>query len=230
MISPVLASRRSIGPGLATSAPSAAAASWWLDGGVDPASAVAVYQPIGAASLAASYTNLANPGTYNAAPGVAPTWASGTGWGFAGVQYLTTGIVAASGWSAVVRVSNCTQSYASAFGDRTLSTARFYIQPNTPNAGGSAIFAYGNLESNGKAGSNVNGVLAVTPNAGYVNGVQNVTFSATWSGSGGGIFIGTRNGSAPAPLNGNIQAIAIYSTTLTAPQVAAISAAMAALT
>ena len=31
------------------------------------------YQPKGAASLAASYFNLANPGTYNAAPGTAPS-------------------------------------------------------------------------------------------------------------------------------------------------------------
>lgn len=68
----------------------AAAAGWWQVAGQTCAAA---YQPIGAASLAASYVNLANPGTYNAAPGVAPTLAAG-GWSFDGLtQYLTTGIV-----------------------------------------------------------------------------------------------------------------------------------------
>lgn len=67
-----------------------AAADWWV---VPGKTCVAAYQPIGAASLAASYVNLANPGTYDAAPGVAPTWASATGWTFNGsTQYLTTGI------------------------------------------------------------------------------------------------------------------------------------------
>lgn len=43
------------------------------------ATCVAAYDAIGAASLADSYVNEANPGTFDAAPGVAPTWAYGTG-------------------------------------------------------------------------------------------------------------------------------------------------------
>lgn len=67
----------------------AAASNWWAVAGK---TCVAAYQPIGAASLAASYTNLANPGTYDAAPGTAPTFAAATGWTFDGsTQYLTTG-------------------------------------------------------------------------------------------------------------------------------------------
>jgi len=38
---------------------------WWLSGGIAAANCVAAYQPKGAASLEASYVNLANPGTYN---------------------------------------------------------------------------------------------------------------------------------------------------------------------
>lgn len=53
-----------------------AAAPWYLAGGAP--TPIAVYQPKGAASLAASYVNLANPGTYDAAADVpgygAPTW------------------------------------------------------------------------------------------------------------------------------------------------------------
>ena len=54
----------------------AAAAGWWV---VVGKTCIAAYQPKGAASLAASYVNLQQPGTYDAAPGVAPTWAAGGG-------------------------------------------------------------------------------------------------------------------------------------------------------
>ncbi len=48
---------------------SAAASTWWDNNGAI-SGCVAAYQPKGAADLAASYVNLANSGTYNAAPGV----------------------------------------------------------------------------------------------------------------------------------------------------------------
>ena len=216
------------GPGLAVSA---AAANWWEAGGAT--GAVAVYQPKGAASLAASYSNLANPGTYDAAPGVAPTWASGTGWTFAGTQYLKSGITPADGYSVVVRVSNYAQAYTASFGTRASSTARFYIMPNTINGGGSSIFAYASIEQGTGSGTSVvNGVLAMTKDAGYKDGVIITAISSTWVGAAGGtVYIGARDraGAADYYMTGDIQAIAIYNTTLTAPQVAAVSAAMAAL-
>ncbi len=64
----------------------AAAANWWEAGGA-PAP-VWVYTPKGAASLAASYSNLANPGTYDANPQVAPAWDAGTGWTSDGTKWL----------------------------------------------------------------------------------------------------------------------------------------------
>jgi hypothetical protein len=77
----------------------AAAVPWWLAGGVAAANAIAVYQPKGAADLAASYVNLANPGTYDAAPGTAPTFDAATGWTFNGsTQYLTTGVTNGAAW------------------------------------------------------------------------------------------------------------------------------------
>ena len=45
------------------------ALSWWVVAGK---TCVAAYEPLGAASLAASYVNLANPGTYDATPGTTP--------------------------------------------------------------------------------------------------------------------------------------------------------------
>ena len=62
-------------------------------GTIPLANVLFAYQPKGAASLAASYSNLANPGTNDAAPGVAPTFNATTGWTFNGTtQYLTTGV------------------------------------------------------------------------------------------------------------------------------------------
>ncbi len=79
---------------------------WWLRGGIPAANCIAAYQPINAASLAASYVNLANPGTNDAAPGVAPGWNKTDGWTFNGLtQYLTTGIIPASGYSMIIRFS-----------------------------------------------------------------------------------------------------------------------------
>ena len=83
------------------------ASGWWdADGTIS--GCVAAYQPIGAASLAASYSNLQNPGTYDAAPGTAPTFLAATGWTFnaATPQYLNTGVVPSSlNWTVIVRYS-----------------------------------------------------------------------------------------------------------------------------
>lgn len=79
---------------------------WWLTDTVDNGDIEAIYQPIGAASLADSYVNLSNPGTNDATPGTAPTWAAGTGWTFDGATtYLETGLTPASDWTILVRVA-----------------------------------------------------------------------------------------------------------------------------
>lgn len=66
---------------------------WYLAGGLSASDWLATFQPIGAASLAASYSNLINPGTNDAAPGTAPTFNAATGWAFASasLQYLEIG-------------------------------------------------------------------------------------------------------------------------------------------
>ena len=67
---------------------------WYLRGGIARANCVAAYAAKAAASLAASYVNLANPGTYNLTTTSAPSWANATGWSFNGTaNYLNTGIV-----------------------------------------------------------------------------------------------------------------------------------------
>jgi hypothetical protein len=73
-----------------------AATPWYLAGGIAAANCLAAFQPKGAASLAASYVNLATSGaTWDCtAPVAAPTFAAATGWTFTGTQYLLVGSAA----------------------------------------------------------------------------------------------------------------------------------------
>lgn len=209
--------RPAFGPGLASAG---AAGNWWEAGGAT--GCVAAYQPKGAASLAASYVNLANPGTYNAAPGTAPTFDTATGWAFDGLtQYLNTGVSPVSGFSMIVKFTNFSSS-----GNQLIvgyvfeATTRF-------GAGGTASVNWMNYGDNqGGPGSRITtGTLAITPAAYYVNSTE-YTHAGTFTGTGAAITIGKGGGYFASV---KVQAVAIYNTTLTAPQVAAISAAMSAL-
>ena len=83
--------------------------SGWWDGNGTISGCVAAYQPIGAADLAASYSNKANPGTYDLSVKggyAAPGFSSASGWTYsASGKILTTGITnPGAGWSAIARV------------------------------------------------------------------------------------------------------------------------------
>ena len=222
------------GWGIEITSPSAAAVAiqWYLSGGIAAANCIAAYTPKGAASLAASYDNNAAPGngladgTYDAAPGVAPTWGAATGWTFDGIaQYLETGVtnVGSGLWSAIVQFSN-----AQAAGDGALfGTGHMYVNP--------VWFTSGVLYDNGGPGNaqapvlNA-GNLAVAGLYGYRNGAVDTAITGG-AFTADAIYIGAINYGDTALWfrDGNIQALAIYDTAITAPQVAAVSAAMAAL-
>ena len=208
--------------------PGLAVAPWWKVAGK---TCVAAYQPKGAASLAASYVNLANPGTYDAAPGVAPTWAAETGWGFlAPGKYLDTGVVPASGWSMFVRFSS-----SMLFGDVYLcgmgidAQNVFYLTHNFVATG----VNYGNGTVLGAiAPPLANGVIGVAGVKAYRNGVAEPGSMSGTILTAVSIYIGLFNyngttyGSNPSA---NILALSIYSGTLTDGESATLSAAMAAL-
>lgn len=221
-----LGGRGVMGLGLGRSSVSAAAP-WYRAGGA-PAP-IAAYQPKGAASLAASYVNLANPGTYDAAPGTAPTHAAATGWTFGGLQYLTTGVVPASGFSALCRFSNATGSSSHApFGvSFSAGNQRFYVRVREATY---RRYAYGtsNLLV---AGSLTSGVVALAGNNAYLDGVSDGTVVSSWTNTAIPLTIGAENtGSTRQSWYwGYVFAFVAYTATLTAPQVAAVSAAMAAL-
>lgn len=202
----------------------AVAPPWYLSGGIALANCVAAYQPKGAASLAASYTNLANPGTYDAAPGVAPTFDAATGWTFNGsTQYLSTGIYVASGWSWILRWSGTPGGGNDIFGSYDGGDRGFSFAPAPAGA-------YWNLGGYAQGNAGASGVAAATNATGYYNGSSATGAIGAWSGGASAldIRIGGRNQGAPSFRAGSIQALAIYNIDITA-YIAALTAAMAAL-
>lgn len=210
--------------------PAAAAASsgWWLSGGISAANAIAVYQPKGAASLAASYVNLANPGTYDAAPGTAPTFDTATGWTFDGsTQYLDSGVIPADGYTMIVRYANRTGGTCLA-GTQNASTIRFWMR--THQTASSRRYGYGdNVQTVASAANS--GVMAMAGTNCYFDGVSEGTAGAWAAGTHYSVYIGARNlvDTSGEFWAGDVCAVAIYDTTLTSDQVAAVSTAMAAL-
>lgn len=209
---------------------------WWRAGGAPEP--IAVYQPIGAASLEASYVNLVNPGTFDAAPGVAPTHLPATGWGFNGTtQYLLTGIVPTNNqqWAMVIRFSESqgVNSYLAGVRMPTPDQA-FAISPRLDAGGANRIYAL-NGGSVFSSPSLLGGVLAVAADRIYRNGTdEGVSISApTADPITAQIHIGARNNNGVNVFyfRGNIQAVAIYPTSTDhAAWVPAVSAAMVALT
>jgi hypothetical protein len=212
------------------------AAGWWdNDGAIS--GCVAAYQPIGAASLAASYVNLANPGTYDASPGTAPTFNASTGWTFNGTsQHLLTGVVPANDqtWSVLVRLSDgATQGGggAAAFGSyRTLGGVRrfYYITHYVDN---NAYVANGGQSARSTGiDSGVVGFRGAQP---VRNGSDDgAALAAGAAGAHGPIALGSANNpddGVKLYWSGKIQAIAIYNATLAAGEIATLTTLMNAL-
>jgi hypothetical protein len=213
----------------------AAPVSWYLAGGVSAANVVAAYQPIGAASLAASYVNLANPGTYDLTAVAAPTFDTATGWAFDGLtQYLKTGVTPTDqNWTYIVRFSDAVQKDAADVIGRR-STDGFYVQI-TPCPLGSNMVSYrhGGGTNQRAAPRLAAGVLAIAGPSAYRNGVDDgVTLTNAAAVGVGDLWIGCMDKygtTAESFFPGKVQAVAIYNTVLSQPQVAAITARMAAL-
>lgn len=211
------------GPGLAAAAP------WWQ---VSGKTCVIAYQPKGAASQAASYSNLANPGTYDAAAGSVPTWASGTGWTFNGSsQYLTTGwTVSSTSVTAICRFSGGgTTGDPILLGAVSSGSKRLYLC--TYDSSGRGV-GYGNDYRVYVTPGITSGVLAVAGNQGYRNGsADGGTISPNSTAAGLTVYVGCYNGAGSPQyyFTGNILAVAIYSAVLTSGEVSALTTRMNAL-
>jgi hypothetical protein len=199
---------------------------WWLAGGIHPSQVVAAYQPKGAADLAASYVNLANPGTYDATPIVAPTLGI-NGWEFSGgTQHLSTGIIPGRAWSMVVRFVGTDVGFLC--GALSGGDTRFYLR----GSNGSGLRHYANGVLRTISGAISTGVMAICGADAYLNGNSDGSIVTGSLLTTHPIYIGALNnsGSALTPLgSGTINTFAVFNFSLTSIQIAALSAAMAAL-
>ncbi len=204
---------------------------WWLSGGISAANCIAAYAPKGAASQAASYTNLANPGTYNAAPGTAPTWNATDGWVFlnANSQYLNTGIFPSVGYSAIIRYSNAVAGVGTFRGLLACRAATAWEIGLGNNSG--QLYTFLGDTAPGWVTTPAGGVVALAGKDVFFDGSNLGTITTNAAAPNLALCIGARNGTvAPAGyLTAYIQSIAIYSTTLTLAMVQAVTTSMNAL-
>ena len=219
-----------LGYGLAQSAGAAAVpAAWWYVAGK---TAIGAYLFKGAASLTVARVNLVTPGTYDLTDGVAPTFATATGATFNGLtQYLKTGIVPGSGWSAVIRFSDRLLG-GDAFSIYKSGNQRFAIEPYT----GANQVRYQNGSFLSVTPLATSGVLAIAGQQGYRNGVADGGAIGGWGAAlaaGDDIYLGARHradiSGVDAYCSITVQAFAVYSDTLDAAQNAALYTAIMAL-
>jgi hypothetical protein len=219
------------------SAAEAAAGDWWdPDGSIGAANVAHALAAAGAESLAASYLRLAgDEGFPNIDPavvgGVAPTWDAVNGWAFNGAKYLKTGIVPTNdqAYSLLVKFTGAVLQAAN-----SMTIAGMYeglkggLVVQLSNIAGNTNQFYNGLTVVAVAPAALSGVLGVAGNQGYLNGAAVGGALPAWGGaSARAIYIGALDyGSVIQYYLGNIQSIVAYKSTLTAPQVALVSAAM----
>ena len=191
---------------------------WWDYGTCEGAWAAK-----GAASLADSYTDLSGNGN-DLALGVAPTWASGTGWAFNGsTQYLDTGIVpGGTGWSVVVSYSGAVSSTNAACGvfDNGVADRVLAVWPIYNGRTDYTVYINDGKGRNSTSAGSASGVIGLSALALYIDGSP--AASGIWFDTGTSISINlyvgaiNKDGAASDFFLGNIQAIAVYSNQLSA--------------
>ena len=202
---------------------------WWDPNG-EGLCIVGAYQGKGAASRAASYVNLANPGTFDLVEvSGQPSWNTAYGWRdfFTPTCALDTGITIVNLYTVLVQFAGAvsvTAGYAIGgfVGGIIMSPWRTSL-PDTAWLKYSAWYL-------GLA-AQVSGNLAVTRNDAYFNGAPQGAAFINIVGPQGSCFIGAYNnaGNPGAPFKYDIHAASVYSCILTDPQVLAVATAMALL-
>ena len=206
---------------------------WYLQGGISAENCIAAYKPIGAASLAASYINLANPGTYDlTAPTSAPTFNPAVGWTFNGTtQYLATGITPTNHtlYSILLRFSGIAGAtgYICGFWGGSHGAEGYMFSPWRTDR---RRYFNGTLASTLGAVTSTSGVMGIAGTGAYLDGELDFTLTIA-NGWNDEIYLGAnKNDSGTPPVHTytacNIQCVAIYDTVLSPVQVEAVSAAM----
>jgi len=210
---------------------------WWtLDGALT--TCIAAYQPKGAANLDTSYTNLANVGTYTCSANNAPTQNATDGWVFTAdaLKNGLTSISSSAEFTVISRFTNMQATVAEDYLFGGASAANGHGVDIRPRYTGDVIrYHHGPNYVNGSA-CPTSGVLAVSKDGGYLNGVSDSDSLAACDFGTYQLYnfsIGSRYWGeteyASTRITCYIQAFAIYNSTLTAPQIAELTAAMNAL-
>ncbi|KKU42546.1 MAG: hypothetical protein UX59_C0043G0001, partial [Microgenomates group bacterium GW2011_GWA1_46_7] len=204
---------------------------WWLVSDISAANAIAVYQPKASASLAASYSNLANPGVYDLTATVPPTWDTTNGWIFSGTQFLKTGLIpSASTWSYLIKFSNGLELDTLAiFGATDNNSQYIHILPAL--SGTNRVYVNGGTGNRSVAGTVAAGVMGISEKTAYLDGVSDGTIGAGTTIPQYEIYVGGRNKANVFDLGwtGYIQAFAIYDTALSSGQMLGVTNAMNAI-
>lgn len=214
---------------------SASASTWWDNNGAI-AGCVAAYAPKGAADLAASYVNLANPGTFDTAPGVAPTFNTADGWTFNGsTTKLLVGLSAAA--KPFTIVARITVTSLAAPGTVVGPSAAGGMQLRTD--AGTGTLSYLSAFSANLATSSTSVVVAtpvivaVTYSGSgvvtfYIDGIAAGTATNNQTFSASTIVVGMNDAGAGngEPFSGVMAAISMYSATLSAGEVATLTTLM----
>jgi hypothetical protein len=197
------------------------------------ANCILALQPRGAASLANSYINLANPGTYDAAPGVAPTL-DATGWTFNGTtQYLLSNCptnlkpctyvarISTTNTTGNRTIIGCSDDNAFSFDLTGTTNAPRLVDMNVALIGAATTGFSAAADS----------VIAVSySGAGvwthYLNGSANGSGTTNRTPVSRTLMIGTQDTTLSQKYPGIIGALGVFDVVLTPTQVAALSAGM----
>jgi len=192
---------------------------WYLAGGVSSANCVAAYCPLGAASQAASYINLANPGTYDLTASGSITWATEDGWTGATGAYLATGIVPGRDWCYVARFTDAVDGEDGLLGLYDGAGKRLEIRPKA-NGDNRLFFDNGGALTLAIGTGITAGCAAINGRDAYKNGAKIGTPMADWGADPvKTVYIATVNGINQF-FRGKIQAVAIYNITFSEAQMA----------
>ncbi len=219
---------------------------WWLAGGVSAANCFGAYRGKGASGFAASMVNLNNSGTHDlywsglpsqvggigSSDGIAPDWNISKGWQGGGGNGQTFamngGCFAEDTWSIIIQFAN-----ASSFSQQFCGAN---ITPGGPHIDGISLNNTGafqeiiNFADGSVGGVQLNGNLAIAGKKTFRDGVQVSTIGAgTGTCAFDWFWLSVNAGGAPhgGQHVTEMIAMAIYNTTLTDLQVAAIAAEMA---
>ena len=205
-----------------------AATTPWYQAGGAPAP-VAVYVPKGAASQAASYSNLVSTAHTLIESNLPPTWTANVGWTGQTTADSTkigllTDLIPGSNWTVIIAFSNATQQsfqYGCLIGENS-TTARCSVWPFASPAFWALSYGNGGYQS---AATIMGGVIANAGGNAYLNG----TFfgnTGVWTGSATRpLTIFGENGLG-YPARADVKSVAIYAATLTSNQQAAVYSAM----